>query len=93
MAAGLRAGRPTVVCPLFGDQPFWGARAEALGIGPLPIPHRRLSVENLSAAIARVTTDPAMRKRAESLGKKIQGEDGVTNAVRFINEWTKRSPA
>lgn len=25
-AAGLRAGRPTVICPFFGDQPFWGRR-------------------------------------------------------------------
>ena len=23
-AAGLRAGKPTVICPAFGDQPFWG---------------------------------------------------------------------
>ncbi len=22
-AAGLRAGRPAIICPLFGDQPFW----------------------------------------------------------------------
>ena len=25
-AAGLRAGKPTVICPFFGDQPFWGRR-------------------------------------------------------------------
>ena len=25
-AAGLRAGRPTVICPFMGDQPFWGKR-------------------------------------------------------------------
>src|SRR5690606_18098906 len=42
-AAGLRAGRPTVVCPFFGDQPFWGRRVHALGAGPESIPQRRLS--------------------------------------------------
>ncbi|MCA9995114.1 MAG: glycosyltransferase family 1 protein, partial [Anaerolineales bacterium] len=30
-AAGLRAGKPTVICPFFGDQPFWGQRVAALG--------------------------------------------------------------
>ena len=23
-AAGLRAGKPSIICPFFGDQPFWG---------------------------------------------------------------------
>ena len=32
-AAGLRAGRPTVICPFFGDQPFWGRRVHELGVG------------------------------------------------------------
>jgi sterol 3beta-glucosyltransferase len=36
-AAGLLAGKPTIVCPFFGDQPFWGARVAALGVGPEPI--------------------------------------------------------
>ncbi len=35
-AAGLRAGVPTVVCPFFGDQPYWGERVAALGAGPKP---------------------------------------------------------
>ncbi|MEM8600778.1 MAG: glycosyltransferase, partial [Bacteroidota bacterium] len=35
-AAGLRAGCPSVVCPFFGDQPFWGRRVHALGAGPEP---------------------------------------------------------
>ncbi|MEM8558775.1 MAG: glycosyltransferase, partial [Bacteroidota bacterium] len=31
-AAGLRAGRPSVICPFFVDQPFWGRRVHALGV-------------------------------------------------------------
>ena len=30
--AGLRAGRPTVVCPFVGDQFFWGRRVAALAL-------------------------------------------------------------
>ncbi len=36
-AAGLRAGIPTVIIPVFGDQPFWGQRVFELGAGPAPI--------------------------------------------------------
>jgi UDP:flavonoid glycosyltransferase YjiC (YdhE family) len=32
-AAGLRAGRPTVVCSVSSDQPFWGRRVVALSCG------------------------------------------------------------
>jgi sterol 3beta-glucosyltransferase len=88
-AAGLRAGRPTIVCPFFGDQPFWGARVNALGVGPAPIPQKKLSVERLSAAITQVTTDVTLREKADLLGQQIRNEDGVANAVQFINQWTK----
>ncbi|MFI8413864.1 glycosyltransferase [Paeniglutamicibacter gangotriensis] len=41
-AAGLRAGRPTLIVPFLGDQPFWGARIHALGAGPSPLAARKL---------------------------------------------------
>lgn len=37
-AAGLRAGRPSLVVPFLGDQPFWGAQVHAIGAGPEPSP-------------------------------------------------------
>lgn len=83
-AAGLRAGKPTVVLPFFGDQPFWGGRVHALGAGPAPIPQKRLTVDGLAAAIRQAATDPGMRAAAERLGAAIRSEDGVGNAVRFI---------
>lgn len=83
-AAGLTAGRPTVVCPFFGDQPFWGGRVEALGVGPAPVPQKRLTAEALAAAIRQATTSEPMRQRAEALGETLRAEDGVGEAVRFI---------
>ena len=44
-AAGLRAGRPSVLVPYFADQPFWAGRVTELGVGPRAIPRRRISVE------------------------------------------------
>ena len=36
-AAGLRAGIPNIVVPFTADQPFWGRRVHALGVGPKPV--------------------------------------------------------
>jgi UDP:flavonoid glycosyltransferase YjiC (YdhE family) len=85
-AAGFRAGAPTVVIPFFGDQPFWGARVAALGIGPKPIPRKKLTPERLSKAIQEVVENDAMRQRASKLGERIRSEDGVANAVEIIQQ-------
>jgi UDP:flavonoid glycosyltransferase YjiC (YdhE family) len=83
--ASLRAGKPTIVCPFFGDQPFWARRVEELGVGPAPRPIKQLSTEWLSAAIEQATNDAGMRRRAEALGGKIRNEDGVANAIAFLD--------
>ena len=83
-AAGLRAGRPTVICPFFGDQPFWGKVVHQLGAGSKPIPQKKLTVKKLAAAIREVTTSHEIKEKAASLGASIRQEDGVGNAVELI---------
>lgn len=83
--AGLRAGKPTVICPFVGDQPFWGRRIAALGVGPAPIPQRQLTARKLADAIGRAVSDNDMRRRAAALGETIRAEDGVGCAVGLIN--------
>lgn len=85
-AAGLRAGRRTIICPFFGDQPFWGRVVHELGVGPQPIPQRKLTSERLAQAISQTMDDREMEGRADQLGKQIRSESGVQNAVRFIDE-------
>ncbi len=84
-AAALRAGKPTIICPFVGDQPFWGRRVSALGVGPAPVSQFRLTAERLAQAIRVAVTDPEMRRRSAALGEIIRAEDGVRNAVDFIN--------
>lgn len=84
--AGLRAGKPSVICPFGVDQPFWGARVHALGAGPPPIRQRRLSVESLADALHGATHDSAMRERAEALGRTIRAEDGTGVALMRIEQ-------
>jgi UDP:flavonoid glycosyltransferase YjiC (YdhE family) len=85
-AAGLRAGVPTVIIPFFGDQPFWGARIAELGVGPDPIPRKKLTAERLAQAIRDAVEGEEMRQRAAHLGKSIRSEDGVANAVEIIQQ-------
>jgi UDP:flavonoid glycosyltransferase YjiC (YdhE family) len=79
--AALRAGVPAIVVPFTMDQPFWGSRVHALGVGPRPIPRKKLSVEALSEALRSTVADQAMKARAAALGEKLRAEDGVANAV------------
>jgi sterol 3beta-glucosyltransferase len=85
-AAGLRAGVPSVVIPFFADQPFWGRRVAELGVGPVPIPMGKLTVDRLTQAIQIAVSDPIMRRSAAELGAKIQTEDGIARAADVLNK-------
>jgi UDP:flavonoid glycosyltransferase YjiC (YdhE family) len=82
--AALRAGVPTLVVPFTMDQPFWGARVAALGVGPAPIARRALRVASLAEGLRQMIGDASMRARAASLGERIRAEDGVGEAVRHL---------
>jgi sterol 3beta-glucosyltransferase len=83
-AAGLRAGRPSFICPFIGDQPFWGRRVYQLGVGPKPIPQKKLTVIKLAQAIQDATQNQALRRKAQDLSLKIRAEDGITGAISII---------
>ncbi|GAB4115301.1 MAG: glycosyltransferase [Roseiflexaceae bacterium] len=83
-AAGLRAGVPSVICPFFGDQPFWGRRVAELGAGPEPIPQQRLTAERLTQAITNAITIPSIRQAAQVLSRRIAQEDGIAQAIKQI---------
>lgn len=82
--AGLAAGKPTLVCPVFGDQPFWGARVATLGAGPKPIARRHLESETLAAALRQLTSDATYGQAAAAIAKEINAENGIATAIRFI---------
>jgi len=88
-AAGLRAGVPSVLVPHMGDQPFWAKRVTELGVGPQPIPRRKLTAERLAAAITTATTNQNMRARAAALGERIRAEDGVARTIEIIEGFSQ----
>jgi sterol 3beta-glucosyltransferase len=91
-AAGLCAGKATIICPFFGNQPFWGRRVAMLGVGPAPVPFRYLTPEKLADAIRRAVTDSMMHRRAAELGTRIREENGVGRAVELISRGLMRQP-
>lgn len=72
-----------VVVPFFGDQQFWGRLIQRRTGGPAPIPRRQLSTDRLQSAIQDALTEP-VRTSAAALGRVIQAENGVSQAVTQI---------
>ncbi|KAJ9612570.1 hypothetical protein H2200_004167 [Cladophialophora chaetospira] len=75
-AAGIALGRPTIIVPFFGDQPFWGAMVARAGAGPTPIHSKELTADNLAAAILEALK-PETLARAQELGDRIKEEKGT----------------
>lgn len=85
-AAGILAGRPTLVIPFGGDQPFWGNRMHQLGIGPKPIPRERLTVSKLSKALTLLITTKSYSVAAKELGIRLRMEEGPVIAANIIEK-------
>jgi sterol 3beta-glucosyltransferase len=84
--SSLRAGRPTMICSVFVDQPWWGERVRRLGVGT-HVPFRKLSRRRLEAGL-RTLLDPAVEARAASLGEQIRAEgDGLPEATGLLENW------
>lgn len=84
-AAGITAGRPTLVVPFFGDQPFWGAMVARAGAGPNPIPHKQLTADKLADAIT-FCLRPESIERAEELASKIARERGSDMGAQSFHQ-------
>ena len=84
--AACASGRPQVVCPFVADQPFWAARAHAVGVAPPPQPQRSLTAAGLAEAIRQAVTDPQMAAQADRVGARIRAENGVQAAVRVLED-------
>jgi sterol 3beta-glucosyltransferase len=83
-AAGFRAGVPSIILPYGNDQFAWGLRAYELGVGPKPVPQKRLTAEALSSAIT-AALKPQVLAAAEALGEKIRKERGAEIAAEIIS--------
>jgi sterol 3beta-glucosyltransferase len=83
IAAGLKAGIPSIIIPHSNDQFAWGRRVYELGVGSKPIPRKNLTAGKLSDAI-KFALATKIKEAAEDLGIKIQSENGTATAAKII---------
>jgi hypothetical protein len=83
-AAGLRAGKPTIIVPFFGDQFFWGNIIEKSGAGPCPLPGKSITAAELAEAF-RFVHQPTARAAAERIRLAMAKENGCKSAVRAFH--------
>ncbi|KAL9586204.1 MAG: hypothetical protein Q9212_001075 [Teloschistes hypoglaucus] len=84
-AAGIAAGKPTVVVPFFGDQPFWGSMVAKAGAGPWPVPYKQLTASKLASSIMEALQPNALQQ-AQALGSSIQKESGAKVGAKDFQE-------
>ncbi len=79
----LRCGRPSWLCPVFGDQPFWGRVVARLGAGPAPVPLRRLTERRVETALQALTSG-VFDETAHRLGQALSTDTGADTAAALI---------
>ncbi|KAK6512045.1 hypothetical protein TWF481_000943 [Arthrobotrys musiformis] len=89
-AIGVALGKPTVIVPFFGDQPFWGSMVHRAGAGPAPVPFKEMTAEKLAASI-KFALSPEAQTAAGQIADKIKQEAGtVTGADSFHSSLDKQ---
>lgn len=79
----LRAGRPQLVVPFFGDQHDNAARVQALGVGN-SLAATSFSSGSAAAALELILHDAGMHERAQRIGRQVMAENGAAEAARLI---------
>jgi len=80
VAAGLRLGLPTMVCPFFADHFMWGYFVESAGVGPKACPVNELNEDILVERLQELAS-PESEKAAQKLAQFMQEEDGIQGGL------------
>lgn len=85
--SAVRAGKPQVVVTHMGDQPYWAARMQRLGVAGRRLRRAGLTPERLSKAVIDATSGATAERRrlaARGLAGLVDTEDGVATAVAAL---------
>jgi len=85
VAAGLTAGKPTIVCAIFSDQPWHGSLIAEKKLGLYAGMIGKMGGEQLGDLLTRMLADPVIEKNCEAMGAAIRAEDGTGNAAKAID--------
>ncbi|MDG6101924.1 glycosyltransferase family 1 protein [Dactylosporangium aurantiacum] len=90
LAQILRHGLPSLALPSFADQFFWAHRIRSAGVGPRPLPLRRLTTTRLAGLLDELMTTGRYADRAAEIGTAIRREDGPAAAAAAIEAFLVR---
>ncbi|KAM0286499.1 hypothetical protein ACHAQH_000926 [Verticillium albo-atrum] len=88
-ACGLSYGKPTIVVPFFGDQPFWGRMIAEAGAGPPPIPYAALTSRKLAEGLSYALSPQALAAALE-IANTMSVEQGARVAVEAFHKHLPR---
>jgi UDP:flavonoid glycosyltransferase YjiC (YdhE family) len=83
-ATAARAGVPQVVVPHLLDQFYFGRRVAALGLGPPPLPRRRLGAHALAELLEATVENEVVEDRARALGERLRHRDAAGDAADHL---------
>jgi UDP:flavonoid glycosyltransferase YjiC (YdhE family) len=90
VAQCLRAGKPMLIMPFSHDQPDNGRRMLRLKVARV-IQRGRYTPWRVARRLKAMLAEPVLFKRAESVGRRLAGEDGVKTACDALEELYKNS--
>jgi len=80
VAAGLRFGLPTFVCPFFADQFMWGFFVEMARVGPKAVPVNKLTDEILAEKLTALSSSD-LQRAAKELSALMNQENGIMGGL------------
>jgi len=86
-AAGLIAGRPTMIVPFTGDQPFWGQAVYRQGLGPPPCPVKDVTAETVTEALTNYLFASEVKANVLAVSAQLAAEDGVGAGVDCFHKY------
>ncbi len=81
-----RAGLPQFILPQIVDQYYWGDRIFKMGIGPKPVPPKKITVDRLAFALDDLRNGQ-YRTQAHQLAQNMRNDDGVQNIVNIVTDY------
>ena len=84
-AAGLRWGKPTFICPFFGDQHMWGDMVRRAKVGPPCCPVGKLTDDILAENFKVLLNEDTIAK-AEEMADLMNKEDGIQGGLDHFLE-------
>lgn len=91
LGQALRAGRPELVVPFFGDQADNARRAAQLGVGKV-LSRRGYRPGRVARILGQLINEPSFAVAAAGVAARLRGEQGAARAAACIERWRAGGP-